>query len=92
MLGILVPEMEGTVATCSAEGAVDRMEGDGIHRVNVVDISLVWRSFAMTLEAEVGTRVLVLNILNGATSFDTANSETSGIRKAADYPCLPLEW
>ena len=36
--------------------------------------------------------VFLLNVLDGASSFDGANSETSRICEAADNPCLPLKW
>lgn len=35
--------------------------------------------------------VLFLDVLDGASAFNGANGETSGIGKAADNSCLPLE-
>lgn len=35
--------------------------------------------------------VLIFNVLDGASTFDGTNSETSRIREAANDSCLPLE-
>lgn len=45
----------------------------------------------MTLEAEVGSRVLLFDMLYGATTFNTANGEASRVSEAADDSCLPFE-
>ena len=52
VLGILVPEVEGTVATRRAEGSVLRVERDVIDRVDVGDASL--GGIAMALERKIG--------------------------------------
>jgi hypothetical protein len=39
VLGVLVPEMECSIGTSGTEGAVDWMEGNGVHRVAVCDIA-----------------------------------------------------
>lgn len=57
-VGVLVPEVEGPVRACSAEGTVDRVEGDGI---DGVDLDLVVGGrFPMTSEGEVGTKESML--------------------------------
>ena len=53
MLGVLIPEVKGAVATCSAEGSMNRVEGYGIHRVDVCDIAVVWWGLPMTSKGEV---------------------------------------
>ena len=50
MFGILVPEVEGSVAACSAEGAVLRMEGDGVHGIDIGDVAAAWWCLSMTFE------------------------------------------
>lgn len=52
VLGVLVPEMEGSVGTGGAEGAVDRVEGDVVDGVTFGD--LVGGRVAVALEGEVG--------------------------------------
>lgn len=52
MLGVLVPEVERAVTTGCAEGAVLRVEGDGVESVYVGDVAL--RSVAVTFEGKVG--------------------------------------
>lgn len=89
MLGVLIPEVEGTVTAGGAEGAVDGVEGDGVDGVDVVDIAL--RSLTVALETEVVGGVLVLDILDRTAALDTADGEASGSREAADYSRLPLE-
>jgi len=91
VLRILVPEVECTVTTSRTESSMNGVEIDRVDRVNVADITVGGRSFTMTLERKVGGRVLLLNILNSTSSFNTTNSETRSISKAADYPRLPLE-
>jgi hypothetical protein len=53
VLGVLVPEVEGAVATGGAEGAVDRVEGDCVDRVYFGDIALGGVGLAVALEGEV---------------------------------------
>lgn len=53
VFGVLVPEVEGTVAAGGAEGAVHGVEGDGVDRVDFGDIALGGVRLAMTLEGEV---------------------------------------
>ena len=53
VLGVLVPEVECAVATGRAEGAVDRVEGDGVDRVDVGHIAGIGGVLAMALEREV---------------------------------------
>lgn len=53
MLGILVPEVKGAVAACSAEGPMNRVEGYSIHRVDMRDITVVRWGLPMTSKGEV---------------------------------------
>lgn len=46
----------------------------------------------MTLEGEILADVGVIDVLNGDTSFDRSDSETSFIRKAGNTTSLKLEW
>ena len=91
MLGILIPEVECAVTSRGAECAVHRVELDRVDGVNVADVPVGGGVFTMTLEREVGGGVFLLDVLNGATTFDTADSKPGGIGEAADYPRLPLE-
>lgn len=50
MLGILIPEVEGTVATGGAECAVLGMEGDSIYGVDFRDVPLGGILLAMAFE------------------------------------------
>jgi hypothetical protein len=52
VLGVLVPEVEGSIRTGSAEGAVDRVERDVVDRVDVRDV--VGGRVTVALEGEVG--------------------------------------
>lgn len=56
VLSVLIPEVECTICTCSAERAVDRVEGNGI---NCVDIGHIggW-GVAVTLKGEVGAKIV----------------------------------
>lgn len=91
VLGILIPEVEGAITAGSAEGAVNGVEGDVVDGVDVVDVALAGRGLAVAFEAEVGARVLFLDVLDGTAALDTADGETSGIDETADDPCLPFE-
>ena len=59
VLGVLVPEMEGAVGACGAEGAVLRVEGDGVDRVDFGHVALRGVLLAVAFEGEVeaGARV-----------------------------------
>lgn len=91
MFRVLVPEVESAVTTGGAEGTVNRMEGDSIERINVVDVALIGRGLTVTFEAEVGARVLIFDILDGTATFDTTNGKPGGINETVDCPRLPLE-
>lgn len=91
VLGVLVPEVEGAVATRRAERTVDRVEGDGVDGVDVADIAVVRWRLTVALETEVRAGVLVLDVLNGAATFDTAHGKARRVGEAADYPRLPLQ-
>lgn len=64
MLGVLVPEVKSAVATCSAEGTMNRVEGYGIHRVDVCDITVIWWGLPMTSEGEVEAAHKLVYCLN----------------------------
>lgn len=55
MLGVLVPEVEGAVGAGGAEGAVLRMEGDGVDAVDVALVARVGGRLAVAFEGEVGS-------------------------------------
>jgi len=90
VLGVLVPEVEGAVGACGAEGTVLWVETDGIDGVDVAGVAVVGVSLAMALEAEVFRVVLGIDILNRATTFDAANSESGMIGEAGDNARLPF--
>lgn len=92
MLGILVPEMERAIAPSSAESTVYGMEGNRIDGVDIANVTVVGGRFTMALETEIGGGVLFFHILNGTSTFDTADRKATGIGKAADHPRLPLQW
>ena len=54
MLGVFVPEVEGPVAACGGECAVDGVEGDGIYGVHVGDVAGCRGGLPMAFEGEVG--------------------------------------
>ena len=58
VLGILVPKVEGAVAAGGAEGAVLRVEGDCVDRVDVggVAAGVGGGGLAVAFEGEVGTK------------------------------------
>lgn len=58
MLGVLVPEMEGAVGAGCAEGAVHRVEGDGIDTEYVRHITCRRRRLSVTFEGKVGAIAL----------------------------------
>lgn len=110
VLGVFVPEVEGTVRAGGGEGAVLWVERNGVYGEDLGGIAIVGVGLAVALEGKVqaGDRledftmygvkncerlpgVLVLNVLDGASTFNGANSETSRICEAADDSCLPLE-
>jgi hypothetical protein len=53
VLGVFVPEVEGAVATSCAEGAVLRVEGDCVDRVNFGHVARIGVLLAVALEREV---------------------------------------
>lgn len=53
VFGVLVPEVEGAVTTGSTEGSVDRVEGDGVDRVDVGLVASVGCVLTVALEGEV---------------------------------------
>lgn len=54
MLSVFVPEVEGAVGAGGAEGAVHRVERDGVDRVHVRRMGAVGRGFPVAAEGEVG--------------------------------------
>jgi len=92
MLRILVPEVECTVATCGTEGAVHGVETYCIDAVDVADIPRCWGGLAVAFEAEVGGRVFVLDVLNGAAPLYRAHSKARGVCEAGYDSGLPFEW
>ena len=92
VLCILIPEVEGTVTTSGTESAMNRVEGDVVDGVDVADVALVGWGLAVAFEAEVGARVLILDVLDGTAALDTTDGEPGGIDEAAYHPRLPLKW
>jgi hypothetical protein len=58
VLSVLVPEVEGAVATGGAEGAVDGVERDCVDAVDFGDIALVRVGLAVAFEREVEAGVV----------------------------------
>lgn len=92
VLGVLVPEVEGAVGAGGGEGAMLRVEADGVEAVDVANVAIISGGLAVAFEAEVAAGVLVLDVLDGAAAFDTADCEPLGVCEGLDAACLPLEW
>jgi hypothetical protein len=56
VLGVLVPEVEGTVGASGGEGAVLWVERNGVHGVDLRDVAVGGVLLAMALEGKVETR------------------------------------
>lgn len=56
MLGVLVPEMEGAVGAGGAEGAVHRVEGDGVDAEHVRHVACRGRRLSVAFEGKVGAK------------------------------------
>jgi hypothetical protein len=56
VLCVLVPEVEGTITTGGAEGAVLRVEGNGVYGVNFGDVARRRILLAVAFEGEVEAR------------------------------------
>ena len=82
VLGVLVPEVEGTVGTGGGEGAVLGVEGDGVYGVDLCDVAVGGVLLAVALEGEVEARYE----LDGAVKCVDVGMLTW-------YPCLRrIEW
>lgn len=79
VLRILIPEVESTVGTCSAEGAVNGVERDSVNGVDIADVAVCGRGFTVTLEGEVRGGILLLDVLNSTAALDGADREARGI-------------
>ena len=90
MLGVLVPEMKGSVAPSRAKCAVLRVKGDGVdgEDVGIVDTRGGLRSVAF--ETEIGAAIFFLDVLYGAAAFDATDGKTAPIAEAGDDSCLPF--
>lgn len=53
VLSVLVPEVEGTVGAGGAEGAVLRVERDGVDRIDLGNVAVGWVLLAVAFEGEV---------------------------------------
>lgn len=93
VFSVLVPEVEGSVTAGGAKGAVLRVEGDGVHGVDITDIigCARARGLAVAFEGEVGGGVFVFDVLDGAAAFNAADCEAHGVYEAADDSCLVFE-
>lgn len=58
MLGVFVPEMKGAVRAGCAEGAVHRVEGDGVDAEDVGHVACGRRRLSVTFEGKVGANAL----------------------------------
>ena len=92
VLGILVPEVEGTVATRRAEGSVLRVERDVVDRVDVGDASL--GGVAMALERKIGASSRVSLSLSLSSSLSLSLPLSSGHGKNDGSVAVPtmLTW
>lgn len=93
MFGVLVPEMERPVRAGGAEGAVLRVEGDGVDGVDVCvaaapDARL---SGAVAFEGEVRRSVFLLDVLDGASTLHAADGEAAAVVEAGDDSRLPFQ-
>ena len=79
VLRILIPEVEGTIGTCSAEGTMNGVERDSVNGVNIADIAACRRGFTVALEGEVRRGILLLDVLNSAATLNRADGEARGI-------------
>ena len=52
MLGIFIPEVEGTVRACCAECAVNRVDGNSVDGVDVCYVALWWVAVAFEREVK----------------------------------------
>ena len=59
LLGVLVPEIEGAVGACSAEGAELLVEADGVDSVDVRRAGVT-----MALEGEVFPLLVLVDVVN----------------------------
>ncbi len=90
MLGVLVPEVEGAVRAGGAKSAVHRVEADGVDGVDVGDVALRWGGLTVAFEAEIGGRVFLFDVLDGAAALDAADCEAGGVTEAGDDAGLPF--
>lgn len=88
VLSIFIPEVERAVTTGSTESSVYGVEVDRVDGVDIADITI---GLTVALEGEVGSRVLLLDVLNSAAALNTTDREAGSISEATDYPCLILE-
>lgn len=94
MFGIAIPKVKGTIAPRSRESTVDRVERNGIDAEDIGYITVRTRSrgaISMAFEAEIVGRILLLDILNGASALDTAYSEASSVGEGGDDTSLVFE-
>jgi len=91
VFGVLVPEMECSVAACCAEGTVDGVEADGVNGEDIANVAVVGWCLAMALETEVVAGILVVDVLNSTAALYTAHRKASTIAKSTDHTCLPFE-
>lgn len=79
VLRILIPEVESTIGTCSAEGTMDRVERDSVNGVDIADIAVCRWGFTVALEGEVRGGILLLDVLNSAATLNRADGEARGV-------------
>lgn len=91
MLSVLIPVMKSPITSGGTESAMNRVKRDGIDRVDIADIPVIRRRLAMALEAKVGARVLLLDVLDGTTTLNTTHREARRVGKAANHARLPFQ-
>ena len=72
MFGVLVPEIESTVAACGGKGA-HGMEGHSIDSIQFGVFRV--RVLPVTLEGKVFGQICVLNVLDCHTALDAADTK-----------------
>ena len=91
MLRVLVPEVKRPVRASGAEGAVLRMERDGVDGVDIADILVVGGLLTVAFEGEVVALVFVVHILDCAAAFYASNRKSGAVCEGADDPRLPFQ-
>lgn len=94
VLRVTVPKVESAVTTGSGESTMDGVERDRIDTVDVGDIPIRasgrW-CVAVAFETEIVGRVLFLDVLNCASTFDTTDGKARRICEGRHNPGLVFQ-